>query len=137
MTARCFLDTNILVYADDRDAGERREVARSLLRRVLPERGTSLSTQVLQEYFAAVTRKLGIPAEAARRRVAALGRLDVVSPDATDVLAAIDLHRLHTVSIWDALIVRAAQIAGAQVLYTEDLQNGRQFESLRVVNPFL
>jgi predicted nucleic acid-binding protein len=137
MTARCFVDTNVLVYADDRDAGPKREAARTLLRARLRDRGTTLSTQVLQEFFAAATRKLGLPAEAARRRVALLGRLDLVTPGLDDLLAAIDLHRLHALSIWDALIVRAALVAGCGVLYTEDLQHGQKFDGLEVVNPFL
>jgi predicted nucleic acid-binding protein len=65
-----------------------------------------------------------------------LGRLEVVSLVADDVLAAIDLHRLHSLSIWDALIVRAALISGCTILYSEDLQRGRRFENLEVVNPF-
>ena len=136
MTDRSFVDTNVFVYADDRDAGEKRARARELLGRVLREPSTVVSTQVLQEYFATATRKLGLPAIAARHRVAILGRLDIVTMGLDDVLGAIDLHRLHSLSIWDALIVRAALISGCQTLYTEDLQDGQRFESLRVVNPF-
>ena len=137
MTGKCFVDTNVLVYADDEGAGEKCDVAVGLLRRVLREPGTALSVQVLQEYFHIATRKLELPADVARRRVEALGRLDVVSPKLRDVLAAIDLHRLHSISIWDALIVRAAHVAGCQTLYTEDLQHGQRFDGVEVVNPFL
>jgi predicted nucleic acid-binding protein len=91
---------------------------------------------VLQEYFAAATRRLGLPAEAARNRVEALGRLDVVILTADDVLAAIDLHRRHSLSIWDALIVRAALVSGCRTLFSEDLQTGRRFGALEIVNPF-
>lgn len=119
MTARAFVDTDVLVYADDREAGVKGELARTLLRQTLADRRTVLSMQVLQECFAAATRKLGLPVEAARRRVALLGRLDVVTPGPDDLLAAIDLHRLHAVSFWDALIVRAALVAGCRILYSE------------------
>jgi len=71
-----------------------------------------------------------------RARVEALGRLEVVAPRVEDLLAAIDLHRLHSLSIWDALVVRTALVAGCRVLYTEDLQHGRRFETLEVANPF-
>ena len=80
---------------------------------------------------------LGLPPEAARARVEALSRLEVVAPRVEDLLAAIDLHRLHSLSIWDALVVRAALVSACRVLYTEDLQHGRRFEALEVVNPFL
>jgi predicted nucleic acid-binding protein len=136
MTAASFVDTNVLVYADDADAGDKRDVARALLTRIFADRSAVVSVQVLQEYFSAATRRLGLPAEAARSRVLALGRLDVVALVTDDVLAAIDLHRLHSLSLWDALIVRAALISGCTILYSEDLQSGRRFEKLRVVNPF-
>jgi predicted nucleic acid-binding protein len=137
MTGACFVDTNVVVYADDVDAGRKCETARSLLRRLYSEGTAILSVQVLQEYFSAATRRLGLSAEAARRRIEALGRLDIVTLGVDDVLAAIDLHRLHSLSIWDALIVRAALISGCRTLYSEDLQHGRRFEALQVVNPFV
>lgn len=60
----------------------------------------------------------------------------MVKLDTADVPAAIDLHRLHQLSIWDALIVRAAILSGCRTLYTEDLQHGQRFEGLQVVDPF-
>lgn len=137
MTGPFFVDTNVLVYADDLDAGPKCEAARVLLRRLVPTGEAVFSLQVLQEYFAVATRRLGLPAETARARVEALGRLEVVAPRVEDLLAAIDLHRLHTLSIWDALVVRAALISGCRTLYSEDLQHGRRFDALEVVNPFL
>jgi predicted nucleic acid-binding protein len=136
MTGPYFVDTDVLVYADDVRDPRKRDVARELLRRLLADRSGKLSLQVLQEFFAAATGKLGLAAVDARRRIEILSHLDVIRLDVDDVLGAIDLHRLHDISIWDALIVRAAVIAGCRTLYTEDLQDGRRFESLQVVNPF-
>lgn len=136
MTGRYFVDSNVLVYADDRSAGPKRERARELIREVMRTRKGVLSLQVLQEYFAVATRKLGISAAAARRRVELLGGLDVVILRVEDLLAAIDLHRLHGFSIWDALVVRAALNAGCRILYSEDFQEGRRIDGLQVVNPF-
>jgi predicted nucleic acid-binding protein len=136
MTARCFVDSNILVYADDLSAGAKRDRARELIRESM-ETGTGvLSLQVFQEYFAVATKKLGISAEGARQRIALLSRLDVVVLGVEDLLAAIDLHRLHQFSIWDALVIRAALNAGCRVLYSEDLQDGRRIDGLEIVNPF-
>ena len=136
MTAPFFVDTDVLVYADDARDAVKQETARELLRRLLRERSGKLSLQVLQEFFAAATGKLGLAAVDARRRIEIFSHLDVVRLEVDDVLAAIDLHRLHQLSIWDALIVRAADMSGCRTLYPEDLQHGRRFEGLQVVDPF-
>ncbi len=136
MTGPFFVDTNVLVYSDDARDAAKQAKAREVLRRVVRDRSGKLSLQVLQEFFAAATQKLGLSAVDARRRVEIFSRMDVVRIDVDDVLAAIDLHRLHELSIWDALVVRAALLSGCRTLYTEDMQDGRRFESLQVVNPF-
>jgi len=92
--------------------------------------------QVLQEYFVTVTRKLGLEAGVARRKVELLAEFDVAAPELTDVLAAIDLHRLHRISFWDALILRSARQSGCRVLFSESFQEQREFDGLRIVNPF-
>jgi len=136
MTGRCFVDTNVFIYADDDSAGPKRGRARELIREVMSSRAGVLSLQVLQEYFSIATKKLGIPAASARQRIEWLSRWDVVILGVEDVLAAVDLHRLHGFSIWDALVIRAALNAGCRVLYSEDLQDGRRIDGLEVVNPF-
>ena len=136
MSAPAFVDTNILVYAEDPADPAKRETAKELLRRLTREKSGRLSLQVLQEYFAVAVRKLGMEAIAARRGVELYSRLDVVRLETVDLLGAIDLHRLHGVSIWDALILRAALISGCRKLYSEDLQAGFRIEQLEVVNPF-
>ncbi len=136
MTARCFVDTNVFIYADDDSAGPKRDQARELIREIMSSRAGVLSLQVLQEYFSAATKKLRIPAADARQRIEWLSRLDVVILGVEDLLAAVDLHRLHGFSIWDALVIRAALKAGCRVLYSEDLQDGRRIDGLEVVNPF-
>jgi predicted nucleic acid-binding protein len=136
MTGPFFVDTDVLVYADDAREPRKQTLARDLLRRLLSERNGKLSLQVLQEFFAAATGKLGIAALDARSRIEIFSHMDVVRLDVDDVLAAIDLHRLHQLSIWDALVVRAALIAGCRTLYTEDLQHGRRFETVQIVDPF-
>ena len=136
MSAREFLDTNVLVYAHDGADLTKRGRARDLVRRLLRERNGVLSVQVLQEFFAAATRKLGMPSETARRHILTYAQFDVVSLSAPDVTAAIDLHRLHQFSIWDALIVRAALNGTCATLHTEDMQTGRLVENLEIANPF-
>lgn len=132
---RAFFDTNILVYADDLAAGAKRERAMVVLDEHIRAGLAVVSTQVLQEFYAITTRKLGVAPEVARHKVAVLGRLDLVQVDLDLILAAIDVQRLRQVSFWDALIVRAASVAGCRVLFSEDLQDGRVIDDLRVENP--
>jgi predicted nucleic acid-binding protein len=91
---------------------------------------------VLQEYFVNVTLKLRVDPHIARRKVEILAEFDVATPDVSDILAAIDLHRLHGFSFWDALVLRSAKQAGCSVLLTEDFQDGREIDGIQVVNPF-
>ena len=136
MPARNFLDSNILVYTDDHDAPEKQARALDLVTD-LRQRGTGVvSTQVLQEYFVVATRKLGVPAAIARRKVELFGRNELIVLGLDHILPAIDLTRLHTISFWDALILQAARAAHCLTLYTEDLQHGSVVEGVEIVNPF-
>ncbi len=132
-----FLDTNVLVYAFDADAGPRRERAIEILGAA--RAGTHvISAQVLQEFFNAVTRKLArpLPPEDAEAAVRLLTRLTVVPADAPRVLAALEVRRRFQLSWWDALIVQAAVAGGCDRLLTEDLQHGMQFGEVVVEDPF-
>jgi predicted nucleic acid-binding protein len=137
MTARSFFDTNVLVYADDSASPAKQRRALEIFAEHRRASTGVISLQVLQEYFVAVTRKLGVEASVARRKVELLAELDVVSLGIDDILASIDVCRLHTISLWDALILRAAKQSGCSVLYSENFQQGRDFEGIRVLNPFL
>jgi predicted nucleic acid-binding protein len=136
MSDRTFIDTNVLVYADDFADPAKRDQARQLIRQLVHERRGVLSMQVLQEYFAASTRKLRMSALDARERVAIYAQFEVVKLEPSDLFHAIDLHRRHRISIWDSLIVRAAILAGCQTIASEDLQDGFQIDNVRLVNPF-
>lgn len=136
MSERLFLDTNVLIYADDLDAGEKRERAQAILREALTSRRAVLSTQVLQEFFVVATRRLGVSAEVARRKVELLSTIDVVRIEILHVLGAIDLTRLHSLSFWDALIIRCASTVGCTRLLSEDLQHGQVIDGVRIENPF-
>ncbi|MFN2382794.1 MAG: PIN domain-containing protein [Gemmatimonadota bacterium] len=136
MIARSFLDSNILVYTDDLDYPKKRRVANELVQQARLEGAGVVSSQVLQEYFVVATRRLGVDTVLARRKVELFGRFDVVTLTLDHILGAIDLLRLHQLSFWDALVVRAAADAGCSVLYSEDMQHGFRFAGLEIVNPF-
>ena len=136
MSVRSFLDSNVLLYTDDSRTPEKQETALDLMESARLWGWGVVSTQVLQEYFVVATRKLGVPTDVARAKVEIFGRLDVATINMPTILGAIDIHRLHEVSFWDGLIIQAARSAGCRILYTEDLQSGRRFDGLEVVNPF-
>ena len=133
---RRFLDTNVLIYADDMDAGAKREQAREIVHDALASGDGVTSTQVLQEFFVISTGKLGVDPVFARRKVQLFAEMTLIQIDLDLILAAIDLRRLHAFSLWDALILRAAATAGCGVLLTEDLQHGQLVDGVRIENPF-
>jgi predicted nucleic acid-binding protein len=138
MSDRLFVDTNVIVYLFDTDSPTKRQRAREIFEAEGPAGRLVLSTQVLQEFFVAVTRKLEHPLPEAEAEATAkdLAALDVVEVDVPMVLRAISLARRHTLSLWDALIVEAALVRGCVRLLSEDLQDGRRFGGLVVENPF-
>jgi predicted nucleic acid-binding protein len=136
MTARSFFDTNVLIYADDKAAPAKQRRALDLVAEHRRAGTGVVSLQILQEYFVTITRKLGVDQRIARRKVELLAEFDVAATDMTDILAAIDLHFLHGFSFWDALVMRSAKQAGCSVLLTEDMQETREIDGVRIVNPF-
>ncbi len=136
MSVRSFIDTSVLIYTDYKDSPAKQRQALALLAEHRRERTGVLSIQVLQECFAAATRKLRLDAAVARRKVELFAEFDVAKMDVHDVLGAVDLHRLHRISFWDALILRAATQAGCGVLLTENMQDARSFDGIHIVSPF-
>jgi predicted nucleic acid-binding protein len=137
MSEPVFVDTNVWVYAVDTADPEKQ---RRALEVIAPQAGRELvvSTQVLTEFYAVVTRKLAVPlpAAAAEVMVRHLASLTVVSVDGPLVVSAIAASNVWRVSIWDALIIRAAEVAGARRLLSEDLAAGVRYGSVLVENPF-
>ncbi len=136
MPVRSFFDTNILIYADDKAAPAKQRRAVALVAEHRRARTGVVSIQVLQEYFVTVTRKLRVDVAIARRKVELLAEFQVAAPDVSDILAAIDLHRLRSLSFWDALVIRSAKQSGCTVLFSEDMQHTRDLDGLQIVNPF-
>ena len=136
---KAFVDTNVLVYAYDRAAGTKRDLARDLLEALWNEGRGVLSTQVLQEFYVNIRRKTRPPVsqEVARALVADYLVWDPIVNDGATVLEAIDVGHRYQLSLWDALIVVAARKGDASVLYSEDLNHGQSFGSVQVLNPFL
>ena len=135
MTERVFVDTNVFVYADEA-GGTKAEQARDVLRPLIADRSLVVSTQILQEYFVTAIRKLKLAPDVARRRVEHLARFDVVIVRPEHILGAIDLHRLHMLPFWDALVIRCASVAGCRRVLTEDLHHGAVIDGVQIESPF-
>lgn len=140
LEAREFIDTNVLVYAYEPDAGDRHLVARELVTRLGGSRRAAISVQVLQEFHVTMTRKMThavYTPEFARARLQVLSRWPVHSPSAEDVVAAAEISNESQISLWDAMIVRSAIRMGCAVLWTEDLNPGQVISGVRIQSPFV
>ena len=137
MSDRYFVDTNILMYAHDTSAGEKHERARTIVEEVWRDRSGVVSTQVLQELSVNLRRKAGRPLDvkATREIVADYLTWQVIVNGGESILEALDLEARYRFSVWDALVLQAAQASGAEVMYSEDLSDGQMYGSVRVVNP--
>ena len=128
----------MLIYAHDVDAKARHEAAKSVLRELWSERTGVLSTQVLQEFYVNVTRKTESPLSPARAMewLDQLDEFPCVPIDRSLVKVAAEIAARFRISYWDAALVAAAEVLGAQTLYTEGLNHNQMYGSVRVVNPF-
>jgi predicted nucleic acid-binding protein len=137
MADRIFVDTSVIVAAHDLDAGERRAIAEHVLRRVWEDRAGVLATQVLQEFYAALTAPGSpVPRRAARDLMHAYSVWPTVTLDAADLQAAADLEERYRLAFRDAAIVAAARKAGASLLLADGIVPFRPVSGLEVRNPF-
>ena len=138
MTAPVFVDTNVLVYALDAAAGDKHHQARTWMLALWQSGRGRVSTQVLQEFYVTVTRKLtpGLSREAAQIEARALYSWAPVEVTTAVLDRAWHIESRFQLSWWDALIVAAAQSAQCALLLTEDLQHGQIFDGVQVINPF-
>ena len=138
MNAKIFIDTNILVYAFDSSEKEKQEIAQNLLANEGSTGEIALSTQVLQEFFVTVTRKLKEPLsiDNASKTIQLFSAYPIIQINPRLILRAIERHQYESFSFWDALIVEAALQSDSQILFSEDMQDGQQIGKLKILNPF-
>jgi predicted nucleic acid-binding protein len=139
MSDKAFVDTNILIYAYDVDAGAKHATAADVLRRLWHDGYGVLSTQVLQEFYVNATAKIPKPITPGEARAVISRYLawPVEANTADAVISASEIQERHRLSFWDALIIVAAVKAGAVTLLSEDLNHGQVIEGVKIVNPFL
>ena len=137
MPADRFLDTNIIIYAYDRDAGLKCEIAQTILDDAFhPPHRTAISVQVLQEFFVNLTRK-GNSVEATTTLIDDLTHLTVIDNTLALFRTGLTFQSRWQLSLWDSMILAAAKACGAKELITEDLNHGQDYGSVRAINPFL
>jgi predicted nucleic acid-binding protein len=138
MSAKVFLDTNVIVYAYDQSEPVKQRAAQAILTEALRTGSATVSSQVLSEFFVTATRKIRPPLTPvdALGVVRAVGSLQVVTSDLALVESAIDIHQRHTISYWDAMIIAAAVRGGCTEVYSEDLNHAQDYDGVVVQNPF-
>jgi predicted nucleic acid-binding protein len=139
MTGRIFVDTNVLIYAHDMDAGLKHDRAVSIVSGLWEKENGILSVQVLQEFYVNVTRKISRPLTPASARGLIQNYLawHVETNEPSTVLLASEIGERNLLSFWDALIVASASKAGADRILSEDLNHGQIIEGILIENPFL
>jgi predicted nucleic acid-binding protein len=137
MAQKYFVDTNILIYAHDRSTGVKHDRARRVIEELWNSGEGVLSTQVLQELCITLRRKVAkpLPVDEVRQLIRDYLSWEVVVNTPESVLQALEIEVRHKISFWDALVVQAADSAGVEVLYSEDLTTGHHYGTIQVVNP--
>jgi predicted nucleic acid-binding protein len=136
MSAKSFVDTSILLYAHD-SSSDKHELAKQLVTDLWNTQTGVISTQVLQEFSVAIRRaNPDLSVVQAAILVQNFSGWQVVANNADSIVRALRIETRHKISFWDALIIEAAQTAGAEILYSENLDDGQVYGSVRVVNPF-
>ena len=130
-------DSNILVYAVDRDAGDRHGQAVGLIERAIRANNCVQPLQTLCEFFTVATRKVGLELMVAQSFVEGWHAVMPVEPSTTDDLTnAMRAVHQHGLSFWDAMLWATVRRVGVQTLLSEDLQDGREIEGVHIANPF-
>jgi len=138
MSARTFIDTNILIYAHDADAGAKQQIARTVLRDLWGDRTGVLSVQVLQEFYANVTRKIAPPLlKDLARLVVSSYTIWCTDTTPTEIALAFQIEDEARIGFWDALIVSSALESGATRILSEDFNAGQTIAGILIENPFL
>ena len=139
MTDKVFVDTNILVYAHDLDASVKHDQAAEIVSQLWESRNGVLSTQVLQEFYVTLTRKVSstLSKLEARKLVQKYSNWQVVLNDSAIISQASEIEESYNLSFWDALIISAAYSQNVPMILTEDLTHGQIIEGILIENPFL
>ena len=134
MSGKIFVDSNILIYSIDNNDSVKQDIAKKIITELSDN--AVISTQVLQEFYNVVTRKLNCPKDKAKQLVKNISESFYVHKNSvSDILHAIEINMKTQFSFWDSLVISAAISEGCDVLYSEDLNDGQRVEELTIKNP--
>ena len=139
MKDKVFLDTNILIYAHDMGAGPKHDAARAIVEKIWDDETGIISTQVIQEFYVNVTRKMPKPITPVQARGIIINYFSwkVESIESHTILSASEIEEKYVLSFWDSLIIATASQSNAAKILTEDLNHGQVIEGVLIENPFL
>lgn len=137
MKNKFFIDTNILIYSVDKFDKTKQKKARALLKEIAANDAGVISTQVLQEFYVAATKKLNAAPLIVKEIINSFEKFEVVQITVEMIKDAIDVSLLNKISFWDALIVVSAEIAKCTALITEDLNSEQIIKGVKIINPLL
>lgn len=135
MMPRYFIDTNLVVYANDRRDPKKQGRALEIIGQLMTSGTGALSVQVLQEYANTALFKLDQEPEVVIRQLRLLEALAVIVPSPTSVRRAVEIRNAYRISFWDAAIISAAEEAECDIVLSEDLNDNQYYAGIRVVNP--
>jgi len=135
---RVFVDTNVIVYAYDKDAGKKHRIAADIMKDLWRSGLGTISTQILQEFFITLTKKISAPMDISvvRETIRRLSKWDVAIIDVDTIIRATELQERYNYSFWDSLVVAAAIASGVRTIFSEDLSDGQTIEGITIKNPF-
>lgn len=135
---KVFVDTNVLVYAYDRDAGEKHHIAAAIMKDLWLTGLGTMSTQILQEFYVTLTKKIPVPLTipVVRDTIRRLSKWDVLLIDVDTIIRATELQERYKYSFWDSLIIASAITGGAKTILSEDLTGGQTIQGVTIKNPF-
>lgn len=136
MMRRYFIDSNVLIYANDRNAGEKQNRAIEVVQKCMRGKSGVLSIQVLQEYANIALLKLMQDDAVVLRQLKLLEAFNVIAPSPAMVRRGVEIRNLYRISFWDANIVAAAETAECDYILSEDLNTGQYYAGVKVMDPF-
>jgi len=139
MSDKYFIDTNILVYANDRSDKRKHQIAKNIILDGIKKECAVISAQVLIEFYVIITQKVKetLTHEVALQDIRLLRYFEIIAIDFDLIIKAIDILHKNKLSYWDSLILAAAITSGVGILYSEDLNHGQVNGDIKIVNPFL
>lgn len=139
MKDKIFVDTNILVYANDATDKPKQDLCKQIILDGIQNENMVLSTQVLSEFYVTITKKIKVPlpVEIAKREIILLKTAEIVDVDYHSILKAIQVSTKNKISYWDSLIVASAVKAECREIVTEDMNDGQLIEGVMLRNPFI